>query len=223
MSSAAVVIVVVLALLAVLGLLLLGRAIARLRRRRRFAAARSGLSASLCLALAALGFALALNLYTYQRLSYEQPVAALRFAEIEPQHYRAVLETPGGDTRTVELRGDQWQLDARVLKWHAVANLLGFDALFRLERLSGRYADIAAEKNRPRSVYAIGSVEPGLDAWALARRLPRWAAFVDSEYGSATYLPMADDAAYAVTLTQSGLAARPANAAARKAIRRWSE
>ena len=55
----------------------------------------------------------------------------------------------------------------------------------------------------------------------LARRLPRWAGLADAAYGSATYLPMADGATYAVTLTQSGLVARPVNPAAKRATRHW--
>jgi hypothetical protein len=40
-------------------------------------------------------------------------------------------------------------------------------------------------------------------------------------YGSATYLPMADGADYEVTVSQSGLVARPLNDAARLAVGAW--
>ena len=43
---------------------------------------------------------------------------------------------------------------------------------------------------------------------------PRWLPFVDAVYGSATYMPMADGARYQVSITQSGLIARPLNPAA---------
>lgn len=210
-----------LTVIAAIGVLMLGTSAARLRRRRRFAAARAGTGGGLCLALALLAGAILLNLHTYQRLSYEQPVAGLRFVAVGDQHFQAALTTPDARLRLADMRGDEWQLDARVLKWQPLANLLGFDALFRLERLSGRYRDIEAENHRPRSAIALGGEEPGLNAFALARRMPRWAGLVDAEYGSATYLPMADGAAYDITLTQSGLVARPANEAARAAMRRW--
>jgi hypothetical protein len=114
------------------------------------------------------------------------------------------------------LYGDDWQLDARVLKWKGWANLLGLDAQYRLERISGRYRDIEQERRDERTVYAL-SQNPGLDLWELSNRYRRWLPFVDAMYGSATYLPMAETARYEVKMTQTGLIARPMNAAAESA------
>ena len=171
------------------------------------------------LALAGLGVAVALNLRTYARLTHEEPVAELSFEARAPQRYRATLTTvPDLQKRSFELAGDDWQLDARVLKWRGWATLLGLDARYRLERVSGRYRDIEQERTAPRSVYALGE-EPTFDLWSLASQYPDWLPFVDAVYGSATYLPMAEGATYEVSLTQSGLIARPQNAAARAANR----
>ena len=73
------------------------------------------------------------------------------------------------------LAGDEWQLDARVLKWKGWANLLGLDAQYRLERVSGRYRDIEQERNDERTVYAL-SENPGVDLWTLSTRLSALAA-----------------------------------------------
>ena len=62
------------------------------------------------------------------------------------------------------LSGDEWQLDARVLKWKGWANLFGLDAQYRLERVSGRYRDIEQERTGERTVYALAE-NPGLDLW----------------------------------------------------------
>lgn len=210
-----------LGLLTLLGVLLLVRCGRRFRRRRLLAASRSGMSGAVCLTLAGITTALLINLHTYTRLTHEQAVAHIRFATIGAQQYRAMLTTADDRLRIVDLSGDEWQLDARVLKWRAWANLLGLDARYRLERLSGRYRDITDEANKPRSVIALHDSERGWDALAVAQRLPEWAAFVDAQYGNATFLPMADGAAYAITLSQSGLVARPTNDAAKTAIRRW--
>jgi hypothetical protein len=170
---------------------------------------------------AAFLFAFSATLHTYARLSYEQPVAQLTFVALGPQLYTATLtRAPAGDVETFALNGDEWQLDARVLKWRGFANLLGLDARYRLERLGGRYVDIEQEKTAPRSVYGLGEA-PALDLWLLARAYPRWLPFVDAVYGSATYLPMADGARYRVTITQTGLIARPANEAAEAAVGAW--
>jgi hypothetical protein len=44
---------------------------------------------------------------------------------------------------------------------------------------------------------------------------------VDAVYGSATYMPMVHGASYQISLTQSGLIARPTNAIAEQALKNW--
>jgi hypothetical protein len=172
------------------------------------------------LALAALAASIGLNFYTYQRLTYEQEVAALRFRQIAPQRYLVDLTTAERPAQRYELRGDAWQLDARVLKWRGTANLLGLDARYRVERLSGRYQNIDQERQAARTVHGLAD-NKGIDLFALARDYPRWTSWLDTDFGSAAYLPMADGAEYRVSLSQSGLIARPINAAARTAVQRW--
>ncbi len=134
-----------------------------------------------------------------------------------PQHYRATLaQVPSGELQMFMLAGDEWQLDARVLKWKGWANLLGLDAQYRLERVSGRYRDIEQERKDERTVYGL-SENPGLDLWTMSIDHKRWLPFVDAVYGSAVYLPMADGARYEVAITQSGLLARPVNDVAKAA------
>jgi hypothetical protein len=207
--------------IAIFGILLLALSCQRLYRARFLAAGGSALTGLLLLAVAALIFIVSLNLHTYARLTHEEPVAEIVFEARSPQHYRATLTgIPGGDMQIFMLAGDEWQLDARVLKWKGWANLLGLDAQYRLERVSGRYRDIDQERNDERTVYAL-SENPGVDLWKLSTQYPRWLPFVDAVYGSATYLPMADSARYQVSITQSGLVARPINAAAETVVKGW--
>jgi len=154
--------------------------------------------------------AVALDLRTYLRLTYEQPVATLSFAAVGPQAFRATLSDATGKVITVDLHGDDWQLDARVLKWKGVATVLGLDALYRLDRLEGRYRNIGQERNDYHSVVEL-SGDPGLDLWGLAQRNAGWLPWVDAVYGSATYMPMADGAQFSVSLSPTGLLARAAN------------
>ena len=183
-------------------------------------------AAGVCLAIAALavGALLALlfvNLRSYARLVYEEPVATVEFQERGPQRYLAVVtREPAGAQQTFELGGDEWQVDARVLKFTGLANLLGLRAQYRLERLSGRYLDIQRERTAPHSVYSLHE-ESALDLWNFAKAHPSWVPFVDGYYGSATYLPMAAGARYEVHMTPSGLIARPDNEAAKAASHAW--
>ncbi len=207
--------------IALFGLLLLALACQRLFRARVLAAAGSATAGALLLAVAALLFVVSLNLHTYARLTHEQAVAEIVFEARGPQRYRATLsQAQNGQMQTFMLSGDEWQLDARVLKWRGWANLFGLDAQYRLERISGRYRDIEQERNGDRTVYAL-SDNPGVDLWRMAAERPRWLPFVDAVYGSAAYLPMADAARYEISMTQSGLIARPMNAAAEKAAGSW--
>jgi hypothetical protein len=208
-------------LIALFGLLLLALACQRLYRARFLAATGSALMGFLLLSLAGLLFVISLNLHTYARLTHEEPVAQIVFEARGPQQYRATLaEVPSGEMQLFMLSGDEWQLDARVLKWQGWANLLGLDAQYRLERIGGRYRDIEQERNDQRTVYAL-SENPGLDLWLLSTQYPRWLPFVDAVYGSATYMPMADGARYEISITQSGLITRPMNPAAEAAAGSW--
>lgn len=197
--------------------------IAALRRLRRLQVARGTmfmLSGALVLALGALAALVAMNLVTYARLTYEQEAAWVWIRQLGERRYVVTVQTKDSAPRHYELRGDEWQIDARVLKWKPLGNLLGFDTVYRLERLSGRYADITQERAAARTVHALAE-DPGLDLWALLRRHHPYLPLADALYGSAAYVPMAEGAQYAVAVSQSGLVVRPGNDAARKAVGGW--
>jgi len=204
---------------AALGVILFILGIQRLWRRRVLAGSLEGLVGLLLLAIAALMAAISINLYTYDRLTHESKIAEITFREIGPQHFGAIVFFKN-NTKILDLRGDEWQIDARVLKWHALALLIGFDTLYRLDRLSGRYRDIARERTGPRTVHSL-SEEQGLDLWMISRRYARWIPLVDALYGSATYMPMVDGASYTVSVSSTGLLTRPSNDIARKAVGEW--
>jgi hypothetical protein len=204
---------------AVLGVILFIFGIQRVWRRRVVAGSLEGLVGLLLLAIAALMAAISINLYTYDRLTHESRVAEVSFQEIGPQHFGAVV-TLKNKGEILDLRGDEWQIDARVLKSRGMAVLIGFDTLYRLDRLSGRYRDITQERTGLRIVHSL-SEEQGLDLWMIGRKYAHWIPWVDAVYGSATYMPMVDGASYTVSVSSTGLLARPSNDIARKAIGEW--
>lgn len=211
----------VILIIAIFGLLLLILACQRLFRARFLAAGGSAVMGALLLAVAALLFVVSLNLHTYARLTHERPVAEIVFEQRGPQTFNATLtQVPNGEIQMFVLSGDEWQLDARVLKWKGWANLFGLDAQYRLERVSGRYRNIDQERSADRTVYALAE-NPGLDLWQLTLDKPDRLPFVDAVYGNAAYMPMSDGARYEVSITQTGLIARPVNAAAQQAAGSW--
>ena len=98
--------------------------------------------------------------------------------------------------------------------------ILGLEPAYQLERLSGRYSSVEAERSAPRTVHALAE-EHALDFWSLARHFPAFTPGVDAYYGTATYLPMADGARFRVTLSRDALVARPVNEPARQAVGDW--
>jgi hypothetical protein len=219
-GSSSIILGAIVAVCGLLGLLFLIASGRRLRRHRYGGCAFHGLSSVVFFLAAAVIGLLGFNLLTYDRLTREQPAVRARFERAAEQRFNATLTYPSGAVQGYILRGDEWQIDARVLKWRGIANVLSFDTVYRLERISGRYSDVNRERTSPRTVYALHPQE-NVDVWALLRTWHDYLPWADALYGSATFLPMADGAAYEVTVSQSGLVARPLNDAARVAVGAW--
>ncbi|MGH8171612.1 MAG: hypothetical protein ACREPX_00600 [Rhodanobacteraceae bacterium] len=189
------------------------------RSRRRFAACHRGLWSLVFALLALLGALGGTALLGYRRLASEALVATLDTRMLGPQRYAVDVELPDGSHYTTELAGDEWQLDARVIKWDVRAVVLGAQPLYRLDRISGRYRDAAQESTAGKSV-AVLSPPTELDLWRLKQQFPDWLPWVDADYGSAAYLPFVDGGRFAVTLAAAGgLVARPADGATAEKIR----
>jgi len=209
--------IVVIGLTGVLFLIAAGR---NLRRRRVAGGLLQGVTALVLFLIAAGALLIASGLRTYQRLGSEQPAGALTFTRIGDHQFNGVYVYPSGERADFELRGDEWQVDARMLKWRAFADLIGFDSMYRLDRISGRYTNIEDERALPRTVYPLNAPDQ-VDLWQVVHRMHTWIPWLDATYGSATFLPMAEGAAYDVSVSQSGLLARPHNQAARDAVASW--
>ena len=206
--------------MALIALYFIGRALRQFRRRRIIGGAFSVLSA-MFLALAATCAALVgIGLQGFQRLTYERTAADVEFTQTGDRAYTAIIHYTDGSVGQYPIRGDEWQIDARMLSFKPLGYMLGFDAAYRLERLGGRHRNIDDERAAPRTVHALTSDAP-IDLWELARRYHHWAPWVDAYYGNATYAPMADGAKFAVMVTQDGLKARPLNDSAQNALGGW--
>lgn len=153
---------------------------------------------------------LAANLHTYYRLSDESPIAELQFVRIDDGRYEAIISY--GDFCTANrytLYGDQWRLDARFLKWRPWANLLGFDSLYRIERLGGRYREVDSENTRRHEAHTLRP-QGGVDLVAVLAKYTGWFSPVDTLYGSSVYEDMDPGYVYRVFRSQSGLLVRKA-------------
>lgn len=161
------------------------------------------------------------DLLTYRQLLNEESVATLRFEKLKAQTYNVIVVDNTGHEYRYYLKGDQWQLDARLIRWHPTVASIGMASLYRLERISGRYRDLKQELGAERTVYQMEFSPYGIDTWAWLKRVPWIRQWVDARYGSATYLPMANGAIFEVKLGFSGLVTRPVNAVAKQAVLGW--
>lgn len=180
-----------------------------------------GMSGILLVAFGLMLAIAAFDLYSYQQIVAEKSVATVSFNQLGPQRYNAILVDSEGQESRYELAGDQWQLDARVIKWPTAMAAVGIKPGYRLDRISGRYYSLDKERSGERTVYALNRSQLGIDVWAFFNSQGRSLNLIDAVYGSATFVPMADDALYEILLSHTGLLARPLNEPAQVAVKRW--
>jgi hypothetical protein len=176
-----------------------------------------GLSLLACVGVLALS---AKDLLSYRHLTEQQTIANISFAANLDGSYD--VEITPIDTKhsasSYKLWGDQWQIDARVIKWMAEVPM---QPVYRLERLSGRYYSIEDEATAPRSLYSLADSNYGVDIWQWINFNAHYLPYIDAVYGSATYLPAEDGALFELKLSSNGLFAKPLNQHASEAIQNW--
>lgn len=209
MSSLPLILAVVAGLLGVAFLVAGGRA---LRHRRVVASTAHTLVALLCLVCALLLGVIVAAVQGYRALTREELAATVEVQPIGPRLFEARVELPDGRRDTFEVAGDQVYVDAHILKWKPVANVLGLHTAYQLDRIGGRYDDIASELDREKTVYSLKRARP-LDMFELARGVellrPLFAPLLDAEYGSGTFQKATPGATYDVYVSISGLLIRP--------------
>ena len=159
------------------------------------------------LAGGALCAVVAVGLQGYRALTREDLAATVHTTPVGPQSFEARIVLPDGSEANYRLAGDQFAVEARILKWHPWANLLGLHTAYELDRVTGRYVDLEDERQRPRTVFPL-SPEHRVDLFAWRARLPWLAPLVDAEYGSSTFTRGDLPARYEVRVSTTGLLVR---------------
>ena len=126
------------AIFTILGAILLRATLGQLRKGRIVRATGSVAFGAVSAALGVAAVLLCMSYLGYQRLTAEQHVAVIEFAQDGEELYTARLMLDGQLDRMLPIRGDEWQLDPRILTWKPPATILGLDPVYQLERLSGR-------------------------------------------------------------------------------------
>jgi hypothetical protein len=191
----------------ILALLLLRSALGAWRDRQRLGAGVAALAGALCLALAALCGTISVGIRGYRALTQEVLAATIETEPLANRHFRATVTLADGSLHMFDLAGDAVYVDAHILKWRPIVNLLGLHTAYELDRIAGRYRTLGDEQSRERTVYSIARAKP-IDAFDLARRYWLLRPLVDAEYGSATFINAGEPATYEVRVSTTGLLVR---------------
>lgn len=174
----------------------------------------------LLLGLATIVGLLAFDVSGYAPIA-DEPLATVRFQAQGSQRYEAVIRQ-GGQERSVTLEGELWQLQMHVLRWRGLAALIGLEPGYRLDTLSGRYLSVE-QQEQARHIRVSLAARPLIPAalWDSVQVVERELPFIDWQVHRLSYLPIADGAAYDVSISPTGLLATPANAKAKQALKDW--
>ncbi len=172
------------------------------------------------LSAAVAGGLIAYDISTYQEIPSDKPLLVLSAQAEGAQRYRVnIIE--GAVERNFLLDGDLWQLDVRQLKWKGLADLIGLNQGYRLEVLSGRFLSIEQQELAQFTHVELAKSLYGADFWKGLRNFNKDLFVVDANALRVNYLPIADGAVYSVSLTPTGLLAKPLNSAAQQAVKDW--
>lgn len=188
-----------------ISLLLAGATALRKRRPGRFAF--RTLSGLLMATLGALAATIGVGMQGFRALTHEALAAEVRVEPIGPQRFIATVLVPGRRPAIYDISGDAIYLDAQILKWKSVANLIGLHTAYELDRVGGRYDDIEQERGGARTIYSLVNDRP-VDLFSLRRRYTFLEPLLDAEYGSGTFAPVSRRATFEVRVSTTGLLIR---------------
>jgi len=178
-----------------------------LRRRRPLRMSLRLLLALMFLTGAAASGAIALGVQGYRALTHEEIAAMVRTEPLGPNRFRAQFRFPDGREVAYTLSGDQLYVDARILKWHPLANVLGLRTAYELDRVAGRYHDLTQEQQQPRTVQSLAP-DRKVDLFSLRQRYALLSPLLDADYGSATFAAADAPTQYEVRVSTTGLLIR---------------
>jgi hypothetical protein len=193
--------------LGILGFVLIGAGITALFRVRPLRFALRTLSGLLLLTLGALAGTVGIGLIGYRALTREEIAARVLVKPTGRQQFTATFEIPDRPAMTFDLAGDEIYVDAHILKWTPLANMLGLHTSYELDRVEGRYIDIEQERSAGRTIYPLAEARP-VDLFGLRRRHEFLAPVLDAEYGSGTFVPVTRPASFEVRVSTTGLLIR---------------
>lgn len=198
-----------------IGLLLLIAALVALKRRRPLRFVLRTLLGLLLLSLGALAGVIGIGMHGYRALTREEVAARVVVQPLGPQRFSATFHIPDRpESIYYELAGDAIYVDAHILKWKPIVNVLGLHTAYELDRVAGRFDDVEQERSSARTVHTL-TPDRRVDLFGLRTRYAFLAPVLDAEYGSGTFVRVTTPAELEIRVSTTGLLIRPADAQAR--------
>ena len=199
--------VIIAILFAISSILFLSSGIVALRKKRLLGMAVNLTLAMLLFSLAGLFCTIAIATQGYRTLTHEELAAIVKIQPTGPKSFNARFLFPDGREATFDLAGDELYVDAQILKWKPIANLLGLHTVYELDRVAGRYSKLQDEKVNVRTVVTIAQDKP-VDMFKLRQRYSLFKLLVDAEYGSATFIVAEKASEFELRISTTGLLLR---------------
>lgn len=146
----------------------------------------------------------------YQAANQETKVATIKIYPQQPQQFKAVIKWINGTTKEYQIHGDEFYIDAKVLKWKGWVSFMGVKTWYEFDRIGGRYVNIDDEKTKPRSLYQLAA-QKDFDLYYVRKQYPMLSVLVDAEYGSAAFFLANMTKTIDLFVARSGLTIRVRN------------
>lgn len=182
---------------------------------------RGCLGAGLLAAAVILGL-LGYDFSTYQERLSGQQVAVVSIRTANNGLFQVTL-IEGQQSRQFMLEGEQWGLDARVLEWRGVTQLIGLQPGYRLASMQGRYLAMEQQLMSRYPEQQLKQSLLGLDIWQLVHDWARHNPLLEARRESVHYMALHDGARYELSWLPTGLQARPLNDVAEQELEHWVE
>lgn len=132
-------------------------------------------------------FGLCFTTFGYRAANISIKVAEITIMPTTSQRFSAEVAWIDGEVDKFDIAGDQFYIDAKILKWQNWLGMLGVKTWYELDRIGGRYLSIQDETDKPRTIYQLAK-QKDYDLYHLRKRHPSLDFLVDAEYGSAVFM-----------------------------------
>jgi len=181
--------------------------LAALRKKKLVSSAFRLLLSLLALSLAGLMSTIVVATLGYRALTHEEVAAVVKIEPVGPKQFQAHFRFSDGHEVSYQLTGDALYVDAHILKWKPIVNILGLHTAYELDRVAGRYSDIKDERESIRTVFPLSRDKP-MNMFTLRQRYSLLAPLVDAAYGSASFINSDKPSEVEIRISTTGLLIR---------------